>query len=162
MLEGREFTIFNDHKPLTHALFRTSPPWSAHQQRHLAYLAEFTSSVVHIPGKENVVADALSCPKPDTKPFHLSSPVQSHALPVLGLKVLEVSGTEVSDFSPCSISTSALVPAPGGEYSSKPVLHDLDASSLSKGVVASMTFFNISVNNGVSRFYFCMYTHLML
>ena len=31
-----------------------------------------------------------------------------------------------------------------------------------KGGVASMTFFNISVNNGVSRFYFCMYTHLML
>ena len=31
-----------------------------------------------------------------------------------------------------------------------------------KGGVASMTFFNISVNNGASRFSFCMYTHLML
>ena len=39
-----------------------------------------------------------------------------------------------------------------------PFLHNL----LSKGGVASMTFFNISVNNGASRFYFCMYTHLML
>ena len=56
------FSIFTDHKPLTHSLFRTSPPWSARQQRHLAYLAEFTSSIVHIPGKENVVADALSHP----------------------------------------------------------------------------------------------------
>ena len=62
MLEGREFTIFTDHKPLTHALFRSSPPWSARQQRHLSYLAEFTSSIVHIPGKENVVADTLSRP----------------------------------------------------------------------------------------------------
>ena len=26
MLEGREFTIFMDHKPLTHALLRVSPP----------------------------------------------------------------------------------------------------------------------------------------
>ena len=33
MLEGRDFTILTDHKPLTHALFRTSPPWSARQQR---------------------------------------------------------------------------------------------------------------------------------
>ena len=62
MLQGREFTVFTDHKPLTHALFRRSPPWSARQQRHLAYLAEFTSSIVHIPGKENVVADAISRP----------------------------------------------------------------------------------------------------
>ena len=38
MLEGREFTIFKDHKPLTLALFRVSPPWSAYQQRHLSYL----------------------------------------------------------------------------------------------------------------------------
>ena len=50
MLEGRDFTIFTDHKPLTHALFRVSPPWSTRQQRHLSYLAEFTSSVVHMPG----------------------------------------------------------------------------------------------------------------
>ena len=68
MLQGREFTVFTDHKPLTHALFRRSPPWSARQQRHLAYLAEFTSSVVHIPGKENVVADALSCPVSPVSP----------------------------------------------------------------------------------------------
>ena len=67
MLEGREFTIFTDHKPLTHALFRTSPPWSARQQRQLAYLAEFTSTIVHVPGKENVVPDALSRPDPARK-----------------------------------------------------------------------------------------------
>ena len=34
----------------------------------------------------------------------------------------------MSDFSPCSLSTSALVPAPGGDNS----LYDLDGSSLAK------------------------------
>ena len=84
MLEGREFTIFTDHQPLTHALFRSSPPWSAPQQRHLSYLAEFTSTIVHIPGKENVVADALSrpilpssAPNPESKPSSVSpSPIK--------------------------------------------------------------------------------------
>ena len=28
LLEGKEFVLFTDHKPLTQALFRTSPPWS--------------------------------------------------------------------------------------------------------------------------------------
>ena len=62
MLNGREFTFFMDHKPLTHALFRVSLHWSAHQQCHLSYLVEYTSSKVHVPGPENVVADALSRP----------------------------------------------------------------------------------------------------
>jgi len=60
MLEGREFLLFTDHKPLTSALFRSSPPWKARQQRHLAYVAEFTSSIVHV--QENTVADALFRP----------------------------------------------------------------------------------------------------
>ena len=68
LLEGRVFTIFTDHKPLTLALFRVSLPWSACQQRHLAYLAEFTSSIVRVPGIENVVADTLSRPSPVPEP----------------------------------------------------------------------------------------------
>jgi hypothetical protein len=32
------------------------------QQRQLAYLAEFTSDIVYIPGKQNVVVDTLSRP----------------------------------------------------------------------------------------------------
>ena len=62
MLEGKEFSILTDHKSLNHALFRSSPPWSARQQRYLSYLAEFTSSI--FPGKENVVPYALSRPNP--------------------------------------------------------------------------------------------------
>lgn len=59
-LEGRSFTAFTDHKPLTFAMARVSDPWSARQQRHLAYISEFTTDVQHISGKDNSVADALS------------------------------------------------------------------------------------------------------
>jgi cleavage and polyadenylation specificity factor subunit 1 len=64
MLEGRRFTIFTDHKPLTYALQRTSDPWSARQARQLSYLAEYTDDIQHIAGEENIVADTLSRPPP--------------------------------------------------------------------------------------------------
>ena len=64
LLEGRRFQLMTDHKPLIAALHRVSQPWSARQQRQLAYLSEFDMKFVHIPGQENVVADALSRPPP--------------------------------------------------------------------------------------------------
>jgi hypothetical protein len=36
MLEGRAFTIYMDHKPLTTAINRASDPWMAWQCRQLA------------------------------------------------------------------------------------------------------------------------------
>ncbi len=62
LLEGREYFIETDHKPLTYALHRVSEPWSACQQCQLGYLAEFTADIRHVTGKQNVVADGLSRP----------------------------------------------------------------------------------------------------
>jgi len=62
MLEATAFTIYTDHRPLTHALGRVSEPWSARQARHLAEVAEYTSDIRHVAGKDNVVADTLSRP----------------------------------------------------------------------------------------------------
>ena len=45
MLEGWRFTLYTDHKPLTHALAKVVEPWTARQSRHLSYLAEFTSDI---------------------------------------------------------------------------------------------------------------------
>jgi hypothetical protein len=55
------------------AMSRVSPPWSARQQRQMAYLAEFTADFRHTPGATNVVADALSWP---SAPFTGAPPQQ--------------------------------------------------------------------------------------
>ena len=125
LLEGKEFVLFTDHKPLTHALFRTSPPWSAMQQRRLSFLAKFNCDVRHLSGAENVVADALSRPDTSHSPpvLHPSSPSD-----VLMSKVSEVSEvSEVSDLrvpSPPSPKVSTPTPPtfPGISYSEMSLL----------------------------------------
>lgn len=59
LLEGRHFTAFVDHKPLTFAMAKVAEPWSARQQRHLSYISEFTTDLQHIAGKSNHMADWL-------------------------------------------------------------------------------------------------------
>ena len=79
MLEARQFHILTDHKPLTFALSRISEPWSARQQRSLGLIAEYTSDIRHIAGKDNIVADAMLGLK--GTPFqlwHLATSLQSN------------------------------------------------------------------------------------
>jgi hypothetical protein len=84
MLEGRKFAVLTDHKPLTHAVSRVSDPWTARQCRHLAYVAEYTSDIRHIPGLSNVVADTLSQP-PGHVPCVARCQVSSPSFPAGGL-----------------------------------------------------------------------------
>ena len=67
-LEGRPFQLHTDHKPLLTALHRISPPWTARQQGHLAYIAKFTDDLSHVPGVNIPVADTLSRPDPVPPP----------------------------------------------------------------------------------------------
>ena len=60
MLEGRNFTIYTDQKPLVHAMAKTKELWSARQQRHLFAISEFSTDIAHVSGKNNIVADCLS------------------------------------------------------------------------------------------------------
>jgi hypothetical protein len=83
LLEGRQFQLLTDHKPLVAAMTRVSPPQSARQQRHLVYISEFTTDLRHTLGTENVVADALSRP-----PTVMSVPVAgvpAHSIPEISM-----------------------------------------------------------------------------
>ena len=60
LLEGRTFHVLTDHKPLIYALSSRSDRHSPRQARQLDYISQFTSTIRHIKGSENVVADALS------------------------------------------------------------------------------------------------------
>ncbi len=59
-LEGRQFQVLTDHKPLTFALNARSDRHSPRQARQMDFIAQFTSVIRHVQGQDNVVADALS------------------------------------------------------------------------------------------------------
>ena len=59
-IEGRQFIVFTDHKPLTFAMGKISDAWSCRQRRHISEISEYTTDVRHVVGADNVVADALS------------------------------------------------------------------------------------------------------
>lgn len=59
MVEGRQFTIFTDHQPLTKAI-TSSTERSPRQTNHLEFISQFTTDIQHIKGVDNVVADTLS------------------------------------------------------------------------------------------------------
>ena len=59
-VEGRDFHVATDHKPLTFALAKASDKYTPRQIRHLDYVAQFTTDIRHVAGLNNPVADALS------------------------------------------------------------------------------------------------------
>lgn len=60
MLEGREFTVYTDHKPLMYAFNQDPLRSSPRQARCLEYIGQFTTDIQYIKGTDNTVADALS------------------------------------------------------------------------------------------------------
>ncbi|GBL89877.1 Transposon Ty3-I Gag-Pol polyprotein [Araneus ventricosus] len=60
ILEGRQFTIYTDHKSLMFAFQQKNEKASPRQLRHLQYISEFSTNIRHIGGKENIVTDSLS------------------------------------------------------------------------------------------------------
>ena len=59
-VEGRQFKVLTDHKPLTFSLSSHSDRYTPRQVRHLDYISQFTTDIQHISGQDNPVVDALS------------------------------------------------------------------------------------------------------
>lgn len=60
MLEGRDFHVITDHKPLTHAFAQKFEKCSPRRLRHLEFISQFTTDLRYLKGSQNMVADALS------------------------------------------------------------------------------------------------------
>ena len=88
-LEGREFTLYTDHKPLTTAVNSQSDR-SPRQTRHLSYISEFTTDIQHVQGKHNVVADALSRLSPVFAPEDQENSAVNANDPVTSISCTEI------------------------------------------------------------------------
>jgi hypothetical protein len=104
VLEGRPFRILTDHLPLTLAMRRVSPLWSARQVRQLAYVSEFSTDIRHTPGLKNVVADTLSRPS-------VTPPVILPTVPVANLATETRTAPSADSRPPPTIDYVALASA---------------------------------------------------
>ncbi|XP_064479313.1 uncharacterized protein LOC135392535 [Ornithodoros turicata] len=59
-LEGRLFTIYTDHKPLTYAFVSSGTNYTPREIRQLSFVSEFSTDIRHISVTDNTVADTLS------------------------------------------------------------------------------------------------------
>lgn len=60
ILEAQHATVYTDHKPLVYAFTQRREKLPPAQLNQLSFISQFTTDIVHVPGQDNVVADAMS------------------------------------------------------------------------------------------------------
>ena len=138
-VEGRQFTLFTDHKPLVEAM-TNSVERSPRQTRHLSFVTEFTSDLQQGLGKENVVAGNLSRPpamvsailSPDIDYRQLSAD-QAASDKILAYRTvitdLQLQDVPMTDFAVlCDISTGRQRPVVPKEWT-RPIFNALHGLS---------------------------------
>ena len=60
LVEGREFTLWSNHKLLVAAFQLKSDQLIGRRAQQLSFISEFTTDVRHVRGDKNVIADVLS------------------------------------------------------------------------------------------------------
>ena len=71
-MEGRDFYVLTDHKPLIYSLSSRPERHSPRQVRHLDFISQFTTDLRHVHGSDNPAADALS--RLGTNALHIQHP----------------------------------------------------------------------------------------
>ncbi len=107
LLEGRDFQVHTDHKPLTYALKAKPDRYSPREVRHLDYISQFTSDIRYVRGSDNIVADALSRPDVNT----LTSDIDLKKL--ADLQTQDDSITELRKSSSLQLRDAPLPASPG-------------------------------------------------
>ena len=97
VVEGREFAIYTDHKPMTHALTSKSMQHSPCQIRHLHFVSQFTSDIRHIKDAENPGADTLS-------QIELNGLAQHQSIDFEDIAKAQASDPDLAQFQQCSSS----------------------------------------------------------
>ena len=95
MVEGRQFTVYKDHKPLT-LVMPTTTTRTPRQERHLSYISEFTTDIRHVKGEQNHVAD------------HLSRPIMAALLPAVDLELMAHSQARDPEISAARTAITSL------------------------------------------------------
>ncbi|UYV81606.1 hypothetical protein LAZ67_20001679 [Cordylochernes scorpioides] len=119
LLEGRQFPVYTDHKPLTYAFQQNLDKASQRQCRHLDFIRQFTTDICHIAGCENVPADFLSHVEPIShhQPYDPKSLAEAQAVDQelqalltsenrssLQLEKVQIAETNISLY--CEVSTA--------------------------------------------------------
>ena len=59
-VEGQQFHVLTDHKPLTTVFNNNKSTYTPRQLRHIEYVSQFTTDIRYVRGCDNAPADALS------------------------------------------------------------------------------------------------------
>ena len=111
ILEGRRFRIWTDRRLLTSAFLKAQDPVSNRQRHQLAFISEFATDIAHIPGLENVVADALTRQFDDERSSILVHSI-AHALVDVDLADVAEEQPPISDEPPSTLQLQ-LIRFPG-------------------------------------------------
>ena len=99
LLQGRDFVIFTDHKPLTYAFNAKSDRYSPREIRRLDYISQFSTNIQFIKGESNVVADTLSH-------FNVDAIFSTKGIDLLDIARLQV---DDSDLAACKQNSSLVL-----------------------------------------------------